>query len=66
MSPLQRTLKHVIAALIIVGFFGLLSVPGIPNVIQLTVSALVAPWHSQSIAPDPVQVRGAIYRSYVG
>ena len=66
MSPLQQTLKHFIVALVIVGFFGLLSVPGIPNSIQLKVSALIAPWHSQSIArDDPVQVRGAIYWSYV-
>ena len=66
MAPLQQTLKHLIAALVIVGFFGLLSVPGIPNAIQLRVSSLIAPWHSQSIArDDPVQVRSAIYWSYV-
>jgi hypothetical protein len=67
MSPLQQTLKHLIAALVVVGFFGLVSVPSIPTAIQLTVSSVIAPWHSQSIARDnPVQVCGAVYLSYVG
>jgi hypothetical protein len=67
MSPLQQNLKHLIAALVVVGFFGLLSVPDIPTAIQLTVSSVIAPWHSQSMArDDPVQVCGALYLSYAG
>ena len=53
MSPLQRTLDHVLGALVIVGLFVLL-----PSVLN--------PWHLGSKARDPVPVRGTVYSIYVG
>jgi len=53
MSPLQRTLKHFLGVLVVVGFFNLL-----PSVLNQ--------WHSRSKARDPVPVRGTVYMMYVG
>jgi hypothetical protein len=59
MSPLQRTLKHLLGALVIVGFFRLLILPGIVpffNVQSLT--SLSFPWQSHATTGISVQVRG--------
>ena len=53
MSPFQRTLKHFLGVLVIIGLFSIL-----PSVFNR--------WHPGSKARDPVPVCGTAYSIYVG
>jgi hypothetical protein len=69
MSPLQRTLKHILGALVIVGLFGRFIAPIITPALFFDVQSLTSllyRWQSESTTGDPLQVRGIACFFFVG
>ena len=58
MSPLQRTLKHLLGALVVVGLFRLFISLGNAPVFDVQSLTFLYPWQPHATTGIPVQVRG--------